>query len=238
MIIVLDTETTGREPPEVIELAFNILEPQYDWRFESSSLMRFRPTFGSCLGALATHHILDQELVDCNPSATAKLPEGTEYMIGHNVDYDWKALGQPAVKRICTLALCRHLWPDLDSHRLGSMVYHLWAPSDAKEILTVPGNGGFGLHSAQFDTDICTSIFHKLLEEMTSRAGGGEHFPWTPHSVWEYSERARIPTVISFGKHRGTKIKDLPLDYRTWMLRQADMDPYVLQAVRETMRRG
>lgn len=235
MILVLDTETTGREPPEVIELAFNILEPEHNWRFESSSLMRFKPTFGSTTGALAVHHILDAELAKCPPSAAAELPGGTEYIIGHNVDYDWKALGQPAVKRICTLAIARHLWPAFDSHSLGAMCYNLWAPSEAKQLLTVPANGGFGLHSAGFDTDLCTSIFHKMLEEMTQRQGGGEHLPWTPQSVWEYSERARIPTVIAFGKYKGTPIKDLPYDYKKWMLKQADMDSYVLKAVKDTL---
>lgn len=231
MILILDTETTGREPPEVIELAYNVLDPLNDWRFDHSNLYRFKPVHGSCLGALATHHILDSELEDEPPSLQAgtRLPEGTTYIIGHNIDYDWKALGQPPVKRICTLAMSRHLWPDLDSHRLGSMVYHLW-PHEAKEMLTVPANGGFGLHSAQFDTDLCTSIFHKILEQVTPQLT-------TPQQVWEFSERARIPTVISFGKHRGTRIADLPLDYKTWMLRQADMDPYVLQAVRESIRR-
>src|SRR6218665_2225992 len=42
------------------------------------------------LGALATHHILDEELADCPPASGFSLPPGTEYLIGHDVDYDWQ----------------------------------------------------------------------------------------------------------------------------------------------------
>ena len=51
------------------------------------------------------------DLIDCDPSYTVKLPPDAEYIIGHNVDFDWKALGQPNVKRICTQALARHGCP-------------------------------------------------------------------------------------------------------------------------------
>ena len=47
-----------------------------------------------------------------------RLPEGIEYLVGHNVDYDWKVIGQPEIKRICMLALCRSFFPALDSHSI------------------------------------------------------------------------------------------------------------------------
>lgn len=235
MILVLDTETTGREPPEVIEMAYNVLDPENDWRFDHSNLYRFQPKQGSTTGALAVHHILDPELDLSAPSETAELPEGTDYIIGHNVDYDWKVLGQPDVKRICTLALSRWLWPLADAHTLGAMCYFLWPHADAKQMLTVPGNAGFGLHSAQFDADLCTSIFHRILQELNERSSAGEQLPWTPFSIWEVSEKARIPTVMAFGKHKGMKIKDLPWGYKQWMLKQEDMDSYLLRAVRDSM---
>ena len=50
---------------------------------------------------------------------------GIEYIIGHNVDFDWRMLSQPKVRRICTLALCRSLWPLADTHTLAAMIYHV-----------------------------------------------------------------------------------------------------------------
>ena len=46
------------------------------------------------------------------------------------------------------------------------------------------------------------------------------------------SELARIPTVMTFGKHKGTPIKDVPADYKRWLLGQADIDPYLQKALR------
>ncbi|MNN74026.1 hypothetical protein D3C81_1901880 [compost metagenome] len=45
------------------------------------------------------------------------------------------------------------------------------------------------------------------------------------------SEEARIPTVIRFGKHAGSKIADIPADYKKWLLGQADVDPYLRKAL-------
>jgi exodeoxyribonuclease X len=53
----------------------------------------------------------------------------------------------------------------------------------------------------------------------------------TWEDLWQVSEVARIPSVFSFGKHKGTPIKDAPLDYIEWMLRQDDIDPYLRTAL-------
>ncbi len=46
------------------------------------------------------------------------------------------------------------------------------------------------------------------------------------------SEDARMPTVMSFGKHKGELIKDIPRDYKRWLLNQPDVDPYLAIALR------
>ena len=45
------------------------------------------------------------------------------------------------------------------------------------------------------------------------------------------SEQARIPKSITFGKHKGTAIQDLPKDYIQWLLRQDDLDIYLRKAL-------
>jgi exodeoxyribonuclease X len=50
-------------------------------------------------------------------------------------------------------------------------------------------------------------------------------------SLYQMSEIARIPKIITFGKHKGTEIKDLPADYVQWLLRQDDLDPYLVKAL-------
>lgn len=122
--LLIDTETTGMKEPEPIEIALDPFEigktlSPLPW------VKRFRPSKPIELGALATHHIMDEELLDCPPSSTFKLPDGTDYLIGYNVDYDWQAIGKPAVKRIDVCAMCRSLWPAADTHSQGAMLYLL-----------------------------------------------------------------------------------------------------------------
>ncbi|MFO1382174.1 MAG: DUF3820 family protein [Moraxella osloensis] len=38
---------------------------------------------------------------------------------------------------------------------------------------------------------------------------------------------------MRFGKHKGVAIKDLPADYVDWLLKQADLDPYLHLALTE-----
>ncbi len=38
--------------------------------------------------------------------------------------------------------------------------------------------------------------------------------------------------VKSFGKHKGMPVAELPADYRGWLLRQEDVDPYLVKALK------
>ena len=52
------------------------------------------------------------------------------------------------------------------------------------------------------------------------------------NSLFLMSETARIPKKISFGKHKGTAIKDLEPSYVSWLLRQDELDPYLRKALK------
>ena len=170
--------------------------------------------------AMAVHHILESDIAGKPSHKTFKLPENTTYIIGHNVDYDIKAIQQcdPSinVKGICTLALARMVWPDAPAHTLSTLYYML--------------NGGNALtrrelrnaHNARADT-LFTAF---ILEHIIDRLGITDL-----QSLFLHSEKARIPTKITFGKHKGTLIKDLPGDYVGWLLRQPDLDPYLHKAL-------
>ena len=62
-------------------------------------------------GAMAVHHILESDIAGKPSYETFRLPEGIQYIIGHNVDYDIQAIKLAVksvnVKAICTLALDR-----------------------------------------------------------------------------------------------------------------------------------
>lgn len=215
--IILDTETTGIDCPEVVELAY--LGPLDTPTSEVCEGVRlsFKPSKPISLGAMSTHHIIPSDLVDCDPwPGSWPLPDGIEFIVGHNVDYDWKAIGSPNVKRICTLALARHVYPTVDSHALGAMIYHLYPHALARQLVR-------DAHSALTDTHLCRRVLLAIVETLRPR-------DW-PH-LHELSEMARVPTVMPFGKHKGTPLTQVPSDYKRWLLTQADVDPYLVKALR------
>lgn len=220
--IIFDTETTGFNDAEIIEAAWIAVDHPANLAFKDGYHERFKPSKPIELGALSTHHILVDELEECRPSSEFALPPGVAYLIGHNVDYDWKVAGEPDVKRICTLALSRWLFPDIDAHSQTAMMYHLF--EDHHWVRDAVKNA----HSALHDVRNCREVLEQLIGELVSR---GHVVPTWEH-LWQLSEKARIPTKISFGKHKGMLIKDLPRDYVGWLLRQPDLDLYLLKALR------
>ena len=218
--IIFDSETTGLKDPQMVEGAYLKLGDIQALEVVEEFLQRYKADKPIELGALATSHIYDEELVDCPPHTDFALPFGTQYIIGHNVDYDWGVIGQPDVKRICTQALSRSLWPDADSHSQSAMIY-LHYREHARGLLQ-------NAHAALDDVHNCRRLLVKILEELAARTGAAV---FSFEDLWMISEEARIPTVIRFGKHAGSKIADIPSDYKRWLLGQADVDPYLRKAL-------
>ncbi|QPF36089.1 3'-5' exonuclease [Acinetobacter johnsonii] len=171
------------------------------------------------LGALATHHILEADIAEKPSFDTFKMPQGVQYLIGHNIDYDITAIQkcQPdfTVKGICTLALCRMVWPELP-HTLSAMYYHVMDDLElARKHLR-------HAHNAKADIYFTGVILSTLVELLGIR---------DMNSLYIMSETARIPKYITFGKHKGTAIKDLDSGYVSWLLKQPDLDPYLRKAL-------
>lgn len=207
--IILDTETTRREadpvagiPQEVIELCCEDLA-QSPNTFVSCL---YEPAYPIQLGAMATHNITPEILKGLRPSSEAPgdVPVA-EYWIGHNIDFDWKALGSPpAVKRICTLALAREVWPDLDSHKLGALMYHIHGQTAATAQLLR------NAHSAVADVGFCRDVLTAILAKT-----GEISLP----ALYTMSEEARVPKKWAFGKFMDSPIGHADRGYAGWFTR-------------------
>ncbi len=219
-IIILDTETTGKNDPVACEIAF--LEIAEDFSIIRKYCERFNPGKPIELGATAIHHIFEKDILD-KPTITSfnlinEVPE-LKYIIGHNVDYDWQVLGKPHIYRICTLAIARFLLPDIDSHTQTALIYY-FKGRKARELVK-------SAHSAAIDVEICHSNLLNLLYEAEQQG----YDVTTIHKIWEFSELSRIPLKMTFGKHKGELIKNVPYDYVKWLLKQPDLDPYLYEAL-------
>jgi len=212
--IIFDVEATDKNDAVIIEAASLDVTSLSPFDAGNPWVQRYNPGKPISLGALATHHILDEELISCPPSTSFKLPAGTKYLIGHNIDFDWVAIGSPEVKRICTLALARSLWPDLDSHTQSALLYYFERDTARDQLRNA--------HSALADVWICSKIVGKIIEKL---------HPVSLDAFWEMSEKARIPTIMPFGKHKGEAINLVPSDYKQWMLRQDNVSPYLRKAL-------
>lgn len=219
--LILDTETTGRTDPQAIEIAWAELLDCDSLTVGDHGSQRYQPSKAIEFGAMATHHILPSDLEGCPPSSSYSLPANCTYLIGHNVDYDWTVIGKPEVKRICTLAMARTLWPDTDSHTLSALMYFLSRNQENTRTALQKA------HSALADVQFTRFLLGNILKK---------HPVDSWEELWEYSEVCRIPTRMPFGKHRGVAIADLPADYVAWALRQLpDADPYLRQALSERL---
>lgn len=225
--IIFDTETTGIRDPEIIEASwmaasFSCSEEDRDWptlQYDWPVTKRYRPKTRITMGAMAVHHIMDEDLVECPPSSSFKLPENIKYIIGHNVDFDWVAAGRPdGIRRIDTLCIARKFWPKCDSHSLGALTYFLFRSTARTELQFA--------HSAETDVLLTGALLKEIVRKSNSTITNFDQ-------LWQLSETSRIPETMPFGKHKGEFIRTLPADYKAWLLRQDDLDPYLIKALNE-----
>lgn len=228
--IILDTETTGVDEPDVIELAyagpFAEIAPGVEPKIFRQ---RFKPTKPISLGAMATHHIIPEDL-EGEPLWVRPwpLPADVDFLLGHNIDFDWNAIGAPPVKRICTLALARRLWPELDSHSLAALTYQFGEPQAVRKVLK-------NAHDASVDVYLVGVLMTHVLLALP--------YVRTWDELWTESETARMPTRFTFGKYGPDKGKPGALiadirrsdpSYIEWCIFKCDMcaDEYWQRALR------
>jgi exodeoxyribonuclease X len=218
--IIFDTETTGSNEPQIIEAAWLLINLNLEQL--DSYEERFKPSKPIELGAMATHHIIDEELIFERPHTEFELPSHVNYIIGHNIDYDWKVSGEPDVKRIDTLALARAYFPEFDSHTQSALMYAFYKDT-AKIALK-------NAHSALADVMNCRLVLLELIKRLP------RFDSW--ESLWLISEEARIPINWPFGKYRGQPINGSDYGYRKWALtNMTDLDPYTRKAIENSFKR-
>jgi exodeoxyribonuclease X len=224
LAIVVDTESTGFRNPEIIELGWAIVDfdnGRFSKRKNGSQL--YEPKGEIEPGAAAVHGIVAEDLVGCWPSEEAVNAFARvlnkyrpSYLIGHNVDHDWKLLQTPNVKRICTLAFSRELWPTCESHKLKALTYWLnGVTSETRKMVE-------GAHRASSDVDMTIYVAGEVARTMATTSLKKLHYD---------SEVARVPTRMTFGEHRGKPIKNLPKGYKNWLLTKTDLDDYLRLAL-------
>lgn len=220
--LIFDTET-HKLHGDIIEAAamevkffdYSTAHPIMPTMFEFNK--RYKPSEKISLAAMAVHHIVDEDLIKCPPFTRFKMPmDNVQYLIGHNIDYDIAAVNRAGtatsgIKAICTLAMARYLWPTLEAHNLTALAY--FVSSDRK----ATRRGLRNAHSALNDCKITYSLLLKIVREKGFK---------TFEELYEFSEMARYPTHIFYGKYKGWAIKDMDDRDIHWLMGKTD-DEYL-----------
>jgi exodeoxyribonuclease X len=214
---------------EIIEAAWIRIDPDgasednipHPWDVKSWS-QRFHPDKPSTFGAMGVHHILPEELVNCPPSSSFTLPEDCTYLIGHSIDFDWQAIGSPPnVKRICTDAMSRWVWPNATGYSQVALMYMLMGPTPATRNQVKMAHGALA--------DVCMNM--ALLSYILQAKP--EIKTWS--ALWEFSEECRIPRTCPLKRWEGILLEDMEYGAVQWCLNQDWLDPYFRKGLERMM---
>jgi len=172
-VAVLDFETTGLSPAQgdrATEIAVVLLrDGQIIDRYQS--LMNAGRRIPSDIVALTG---ITNDMIAAAPAASTVMREAAAFVgrhpvVAHNASFDrrfWQSelerIALPAPQRFaCTLLVARRIYPDVQSHRLSSLVDMLRLPK--------PGRA----HRAMVDAEMAGHLWHRLQADITERYGLG-----------------------------------------------------------------
>lgn len=211
--LVIDTETDQGKDPRPIQVATIDVETGQEWMAYFNS--------GRAISAFVTkiHGIRDEDVADCPTFDLAKF-EVTEYLIGHNVRFDWRVVGRPSAKLICTVRFARLAFPEWDRYGQSRCIEQLIGLEAAKK-MTVAA------HDALGDARMCYLLYKACCDRLQLDITDFE-------AVHKVVNSAKPIRKMPFGKHKGKAIGDVPINYVKWMLGNIhDLQPSLLCALKE-----
>lgn len=213
MFIFLDTETTGTgEKDRLCQIAY---------KTDSGTIVNelFNPGMRIPIDAMCVHHITN-EMVEGRPffegsdtmmSLESLLDQNNSILVAHNAKFDVEMLNRENLKPqkiICTLKLARHLDKNgvIPKYNLQYLRYYLGLKVEAKA------------HDALGDILVLEALFKRLYAKATEIYGDA-----VVDQMFDISSKPSFLKRMPFGKHKGLKMEEVPVDYLQW-LSGTDMD--------------
>lgn len=226
---VIDIETTGLAlPAEIIEIGrVDVTVDDSGVRIDKPKSRLYRPLHGIPPETMAVHHITEADFKPDTPTCTEELLRSAiwsggkpDALVAHNCEFERSFI--PAeitddLPWICTLKTALRVWPEAPQHT--NQVLRYWRGLSLDAELAMPP------HRAGPDAWVTAHLLVDLLKSATAE----QMIDWT-------ARPKALPTV-TFGKHRGAKWADVPLDYLQWMARQSDMNADALACAQEELAR-
>jgi exodeoxyribonuclease X len=222
LFIFLDTETTGTsEKDRLCQLAYKL---------ETGEIVNqlFKPPLPIAIDSMCVHHITN-EMVENKPALKESpdhrklvdlLNDDKNILVAHNAKFDVDMLEKEGIhpKRvICTLKLARHMDPEgkIPKYNLQYLRYFL----DIKIEATA--------HDALGDILVLEKLFERLFVKMSKSIGPAA----VENRMMDISSKPVLLARMFFGKHKGERFMDIPVDYLKWLSGKDDMDEDLLFTV-------
>jgi len=217
-IIILDTETTDKDPNKrLIQLAYkNLSTGEFINEY-------FKPPVPITFGAMAIHHVTN-EMVENKPLFAeseyyTKLPELLQenILVAHNAPFDIQVLkneGLAIGRNIDTLRVTRHLI-ESEQYSLQYLRYSLG--------LDVDGSA----HDALGDVLVLESLFNYLKEETKKQFKLSEEEEII-NKLLELNDLPVLLETINFGKHKEKAFADIAKtdkSYLQWLYNSETQKP-------------
>ena len=189
--IILDTETTGLNLPQVIEMAYMPINDDININPQAVVSERFMPRKMIEAEAVTIHGIYDLDLIGKPDTGSIisvmPLVAKVEYIIGHNIEYDVGAINNStsvaySFKGICTKRLAVNAYPQERSHKLTRLVER-FLKQEAEDYI---GDA----HSAKADVVMCGLLLKHIARTLSER----DNKPYTLDDLYELSIRADYNT--------------------------------------------
>lgn len=198
-----DIESTGFPPKaEMVEIGWVdlVLYPE-GWQIVGKHQSLFvNPGHPIPASATNIHGITDEMVRDGMSPADARalLAKGAVLHAAHNARFD-KQFVRSGLPWICTMECARKVWPQAPNHKNETL----------KEYLGIEVEGD--AHRAGYDAAVSARILLQLLKHLSIE------------DLIRISDPGHVPTTMPFGKHKGQKIRELPISYLDYMLGLPDL---------------
>lgn len=220
IIRVIDFETTGMPPDAAVcEIGWcDLILGEGPIRITLARTMLVNPGRPMPIEAMAVHHIRDWDVADAPPitDGFAKLADGADVFAAHNAAFERAFFAGGETPWICTYRCGLHAWPEAPVHSNQGLRYFLTL--DLGEEAMPP-------HRAGPDAFVTAHILRALLGVQPSEV------------LIKWTSQPALLTKCSFGKYRGQRWAEVPIDYLTWLLRQRDMSEDVQHTARHYIKR-
>ena len=213
MFIILDTETTGtNEDDRLCQIAF---------KTEAGLIANelYNPGKPISIEAMSIHHITNEMVKNKPPFKNSKtwkkltelFEDSDNIMVAHNAMFDAGMLQREDVhpqKIICTLKMARFLDKEgqIPQYNLQYLRYYLKLNVEAKP------------HDALGDILVLEALFNRIYAKTMDKYG-----VYAINKMMEVTRNPVLLARIPYGKHKGMKFEEIPVDYLQW-LSETDLD--------------